>query len=60
MEDLGFGFKIFLMWTIFKIFAKLATALLWSYILFFWPQDMWDLVPRPGVEPTSPAMEGKV
>ena len=35
MEDLGFGFKIFLMWTIFKIFAKLATALLWSYILFF-------------------------
>ena len=60
MEDLGFGFKIFLMWTIFKIFAKLATALLWSYILFFLAARHVGSSSSTGVESTSPAMKGKV
>ena len=31
------------MWTIFKGFIELVTILLLFYVLFFWPQGMWDL-----------------
>ena len=34
---------IFLMWTIFKVFKELVTILPLFYVLFFWPQDLWDL-----------------
>jgi len=27
---------------------------------FFWPQCMWDLGSQPGIEPTSPVVEGEV
>ena len=36
-------FKIFLVWTIFKVFIEFVTTLLLFYILVFWPQDTWDL-----------------
>ena len=37
-------FKIFfLMWTIFKVFIEFVTILLLFYILFFWPQVIWNL-----------------
>ena len=35
--------KIFLMWTIFKVFIEFVTVLLLFYVLVFWPQGMWDL-----------------
>ena len=30
------------------------------YALVFWPRRMWHVAPQPGMEPTAPAMEGKV
>ena len=33
------------MWTIFKVFIELITILFLFYILVFWPEDMWDLMP---------------
>ena len=27
----------------FKVFIKFATILLLFYVLFFWPQGMWDI-----------------
>ena len=36
-------FKIFLMWTIFKVFIEFVTILLLFYVLFFWLQGMGDL-----------------
>ena len=33
----------FLMWTIFKVFIEFITMLLLSYLLMFWPEDMWGL-----------------
>ena len=36
-------FKIFLMWTIFKVFIEFVTILLLFYVSFFWPRSMWDL-----------------
>ena len=33
----------FLMWTIFKVFIEFVTVSLLFYVLFFWPQAMWDL-----------------
>ena len=36
-------FKIFLMWTIFKVCIEFVTVLLLFYFLFLWPWDMWDL-----------------
>ena len=47
----GMGFifyiflKIFLMWTIFKVFIEFVTMLLLFYVLVFWPGVMWDLSP---------------
>ena len=35
--------KIFLMFTIFKVFAKLVAILLLFHDLVFWLQSMWDL-----------------
>ena len=35
--------KIFLMWTIFKVFIEFVTILVLFYVLDFWPQDIWDL-----------------
>ena len=40
---LSFFLKIFLMWTIFKVFIDFVTILLLFCVLFFWPQGMWDL-----------------
>ena len=42
VEILFFFLKIFLMWTIFKVFIESVTILLLFYVLFFWPRDMWD------------------
>ena len=33
------------MWTIFKVFTELITILFLLYILVFWPEGMWDLMP---------------
>ena len=38
-----FLFKIFLMWTIFKVFIEFVTILLLFYVLVFWPRGMWGL-----------------
>ena len=38
-----FFLKIFLMWTIFKVFIEFIIILLLFYVLVFWPQGMWDL-----------------
>ena len=32
--------KIFLMWTIFKVFIVFVTILFWFYVLVFWPWGM--------------------
>ena len=48
------------MQTIFKAFIEFVTGLLLFYVLFFWLQGMWDLSPRPGIEPTPPALESEV
>ena len=44
-ERLNFFFflKIFLMWTIFKVFIEFVTILLLSYVLVFWLRGMWNL-----------------
>ena len=38
-----FFLKIFMMWTIFKVFIEFVTILLLFYVLVFWPGGMWDL-----------------
>ena len=48
------------MWTIFKVFIEFVTRLLLFYALVFWPRAMWDLNSLPGIEPSPPALEGKV
>ena len=40
---LDFFFKVFLMWTIFKVFIEFVTILLLFYVLVFWLQGKWDL-----------------
>ena len=50
------------------VFIEFVTVLFLFYLLwvffvcffFFWPQSMWDLPSQAGVEPTPPALEGKV
>ena len=44
----------------FKVLIEFVTALLLFYVLVFWLRGMWDLHSRPGIEPTPPALEGKV
>ena len=50
------------MWTIFKVFIEFFTTLLLFYVLFCFVFDhkTWDLSSPPGIEPASPALEGKV
>ena len=36
-------FKIFLMWTMFKVFTEFVTASCLFYVLVFCPRGMWDL-----------------
>ena len=46
------------MWTIFKASVEFVTILLLFSVLVFWPRGI--LVPRPGIEPATPTLEGKV
>ena len=43
--------------TIFKVFIEFVIILLLFYVLFFWPQCMWD---RLGIESTLLALEAQV
>ena len=56
-----FFFFFFLMWTTFTVFLEFATVLLLFYVLvFFGPEACGISAPRPGIEPTPPALEGEV
>ena len=44
----------------FKVFIEFVTKLLLFYVLVFWSRGMWDLSSLPGIEPTTPALEGEV
>ena len=44
----------------FKVFIEFVTILFLFYVLAFWLWGMRISTPRPGVEPASPASEGKV
>ena len=45
------------MWTIFKVFIEFITIWLLFYVLFFFaPETSVTSVPRPGTEPTLPAL----
>ena len=48
------------MWTIFKVFVEFVTILLLFYVLDFGLKATEILDPRPGIEPTPPALEGEV
>ena len=50
------------MWTIFKVFIEFLTILLLCFFMFwfFGREACGILVPRPGIEPTPPALEGEV
>ena len=48
------------MWIIFKVFIEFVTILLLCYALVFWHEACGILAPRPGIEPTPPALEGEV
>ena len=53
------------MWAIFKVFIDFATILclfcvLFCFVLFFGYKACEILAPGPGIEPTSPALEGEV
>ena len=49
------------MWTIFKIFIEFVTILLLFYVFWFFDCEACGiLAPHPGIEPTPPALEGKV
>ena len=51
--------KIFFFWCgPFLVFIEFITILLLFYVLVFWPQACGIFAPRPGIEPTSPALEG--
>ena len=65
--------KIFLMWTIFKVFIEFVTVLLLFYVLvffsffssssfffFFGCEACGILAPRPGIVSATPALEGEV
>ena len=56
-----FAFKIFfLVWTIFKVFVEFVTVLLLFYVLVFDHEACEILVPRPGIKPAPPTLEGEV
>ena len=48
-------FFFFLMWTIFKAFIEVVTI----WLLFYGYKACGILAPRPGIEPTPPALESK-
>ena len=48
------------MCTISKVFLEFVTILLLFYVLVFWPEACGILVPRPWIEPITPALEGEV
>ena len=53
--------KIFLMWTIFKVFIEFVPILLlFLYFGFFGREACGILAPQPGIEPAPPALEGEV
>ena len=53
--------KIFLMWAIFKVFIDFVTILcLFVFCFFFGHKPREILALRPGIEPTSPALEDEV
>ena len=49
-------FKIFLMWTIFKVFIEFVTTLLLFYVLFFGPKARGVLTPWPWIKTHSPCI----
>ena len=52
--------KIFLMWTIFKVFIEFVTISHLFYVLVFLCQEACRiLAPRPGIKPTSSSLEDK-
>ena len=49
--------------TILKVFPEFVTILLLLYVFcfcLFWPGVTWDLSLSTGIEPTFPALEGRV
>ena len=48
------------MWTIFKVSIEFVTILLLFYVFIFGHKACGILTPQPGIEPISPALEGKV
>ena len=48
------------MWTILKVFTEFVMILLLFYILDFGCEACGILAPRPGIEPTPPALKGEV
>ena len=53
-------FFFFLMWTIFKVFIELLRYCFYFMFWCFGYEAYGILVPRPGMEPASPALEGEV
>ena len=47
---------------IYYFFKSLSNLLQYCFhmVFWFWSRGMWNLVPRPGIKPTSPASEGEV
>ena len=49
------------MWHVFKVFIESVTVLLLLFLFRFFDRESCQiLAPRPGIEPTPPALEGKV
>ena len=49
------------MWTIFKVFIDFVTILLLLLMFGYFGREAYGiLVPGPGIEPSSPSLEGKV
>ena len=48
--------RLFLMWTIFKVFIKFVTILLMFCFGFFGCKTHKILAPGPGMEPTAPGI----
>ena len=48
------------MWTIFKVFTEFVTVFLLFSVLVFLATRRGILAPQPGIEPTTPALEGEV
>ena len=56
---LFFFFKMFFMWTIFKVFTEFGTILFPLYVLVFWPRGMWDLSSPASNQTRSPCFGGQ-